>query len=43
MDKDTVGSSLNLLVGKGIILRKERGVYRLTDNLFGELLKIDGS
>ena len=39
MDKDTVGSSLNLLVGKGIIVRKGRGVYRLTDNLFGEWLK----
>ncbi len=41
MDKDTVGYSLNMLIGKGIILRKERGVYRLTDNLFGEWLKMD--
>ena len=40
MDKDTVGYSLNLLIGKGIIVRKGRGVYRLTDNLFGEWLKI---
>ena len=40
MDKDTVGYSLNLLIGKGIIARKGRGMYGLTDNLFGEWLKI---
>lgn len=39
MDKDTVGSALNSLVGKGIIVRMKRGMYRLTDNLFGEWLK----
>ncbi len=40
MDKDTVGYSLNLLVGKSIIVRRRRGVYRFTDNLFSEWLKI---
>ncbi len=40
MDKDTVGYSLNQLAGKGIIMRHGRAVYRLTDNLFGEWLKI---
>jgi hypothetical protein len=32
--------SLNLLVGKSIIVRRGRGVYRFTDNLFCEWLKI---
>ena len=32
--------SLNLLVDKNIIVRRTRGVYRFTDNLFCEWLKI---
>jgi predicted transcriptional regulator len=40
MDKDTVGYSLNLLVSKSIIVRRRRGVYSFTDNLFSEWLKI---
>jgi DNA-binding MarR family transcriptional regulator len=40
MDKDTVGYSLNLLVSKSIIVRRRRGVYRFTDSLFSEWLKI---
>lgn len=40
MDKDTVGSSLNLLTKKGILSRGGRGSYRFTDNLFSEWLRI---
>lgn len=40
LDKATVGSSLNLLVKKGVIERSGRGLYRFTDNLFREWLKV---
>lgn len=40
MDKATVGYSLNKLIDKGILIRKGRGAYRLTDNLFGQWLNI---
>ncbi len=39
MDDDTVNSSLNLLVRRGILARKARGVYEFIDNLFAEWLK----
>ena len=39
MDDDTVNSSLNLLVKKGMLKRRERGVYEFTDNMFAEWLR----
>ncbi len=40
IDKDTIGSSLSALVKSGIIERSSRGIYRFTDNLFCEWMKI---
>lgn len=39
MDDDTVSSSLNLLVKKGILRRRTRGVYEFADNLFAKWLQ----
>jgi hypothetical protein len=40
IDKDTIGSSLSALVKSGVIERSGRGIYRFTDNLFCEWMKI---
>lgn len=40
MDKDTVNSSLNLLVKKGVLTRRGRGIYEFSDNLFAEWLRV---
>ena len=39
MDDNTVNSSLNWLVKKGILRRLARGLYEFTDNMFAEWLR----
>lgn len=39
MDDNTVNTSLNLLVKKGMLRRRARGLYEFTDNMFAEWLR----